>query len=179
VTNGARVRERWRAALRHIGSGPLLGWVYLAAMLFGVAVWGIATGDLGWYLSIPAPWLAAAGLNACIWLAAIMIGRTQQLRSSWFAVVAMLLALAAAMELWPTWGRDMAKVIGYSMIALGFPTDAILLVAFRDPHPWLDRADIVILPLSFFGLAYLQAFILLPRLFKWRARPTAGVPSQL
>ena len=114
--------------------------------------------------------VAAAVLNASTWLAAILFGRTRQLRSGWFMVVALLVAMGAAATIWPEWGRDVDIVMAAAGIALGFPASCILFVVFRHPLPWgLQRASSVIGPLSVLGISYVQAFVLLPLLFRWRA----------
>ena len=147
----------------------------LAAGALAYVIYSVSTRDSLWGSTVPLVLVAAAVLNASTWLAAILFGRTRQLRSGWFMVVALLVATGVAATIWPEWGRDVDIVIGVALFALGFPASCIFFAIFRHPLPWgLQRASSVIGPLSVLGVSYVQAFVLLPLLFRWRtakARP--------
>ena len=107
----------------------------------------------------------------CVYLAGShSVRENAQLRSGWFMVVAILVAMGAAATIWPGWGRDVDTVMAAAVVALGFPASCILFVVFRHPLPWgLQRVSGVIGPLGVLGISYLQAFVLLPLVFRWRA----------
>jgi phosphatidylserine synthase len=164
--------------VRRVAAGSLLFPACLAAASVVFVVYSISTGDSTWDTTVPLVFVAAVVLNACTWLEAILFGRTRQLRSGWFMVVAILVAMGAAATIWPKWGRDVDIVMAAAVIALGFPASWILFVVFRHPLPWgLQRVSGVIGPLSVLGISYLQAFVLLPLVFRRRAakaRPPEG-----
>jgi hypothetical protein len=164
------VAGSWRLRLRRVAAGPLLFPACFAAAALAFVVYSISTGDSMWDSTVPLVFVAAVVLNVCTWLAAILFGRTRQLRSSWFMVVALLVAMGAAASIWPEWGRDVDIVMAAAVVALGFPGVCIPLFLFRHALPWgLQRFSVVIGSLSFLGISYLQAFVMLPRLFRWRA----------
>src|SRR5579863_1572854 len=168
-------RKPWRALFLHAFSGPLPGWLCLGVVLLVMAAFGLAKGDLMWYLLVPSPLLAAVVWNLCTWLAAIVVKRTRQLRSGWFFFVAIVLALGGAAMIWPGWGADLGLIVLLTLLVLGFPATMVMFVIGRLlPHlPW--RLDDVLGSLSLIALAYLQAFVLLPGLFRPReAEPAAG-----
>jgi hypothetical protein len=173
MDKGQHASVGWRYAVRKIAAGPLLGLACVAVVLLGVGAWGVAVGHVGYFMMFPAPVLAGAALNLSSWLAAIVFGQTRQLRASWFSFVAVLGALTIAMSVWPTWGRDLEIPIGIAVFALGLPSDLILLPLMAKPFPWGTSANVVLVPLLFLGVAYLQAFVFLPRLFGWRARASS------
>jgi hypothetical protein len=97
---------RWRALLlelKRIASGPLLGFICLdLAPVVTAAWWKLSFGDVGWSVLLYAIAFAAIGLNASTWLlAAIMVGRTRQLRASWLVLVAVMGALGTAAAVRP------------------------------------------------------------------------------
>ena len=68
---------------------------------------------------------AAAALNASTWMAAILFGRTRQLRGSWFVLIAILGSFIAGGAVWPRWASDFALITLTALIALGFPSSMI------------------------------------------------------
>jgi hypothetical protein len=185
VSVGERVQGpasgTWRLRLRRVAAGPLLFPACLAGAALAFVIYSVFTGDSLWGSTVPLALVAAAALNVSTWLAAILFGRTRQLRSGWFMVVALLVAMGAAVSIWPEWGRDVDIVLAAALIALGFPASCILFVVFRHPLPWgLQRASSVIGPLIVLGISYVQAFVLLPLLFRWRADapPAEGSDAQ-
>jgi hypothetical protein len=148
--------DRTRFRLKQLPYSRLLGFFSLAAVLIVEAAVGAVTGRPGWQLLFHAPYAAAITLNVCIWAAAIVFGRTTQFRLSWFFLLAYLFALAALAYL-PGHG-DLGLVVFWSLIALGYPTSILAL------HPPLPLLRAPLLPL----LPYLQSFVLLPQLFRWR-----------
>jgi hypothetical protein len=174
MSTGERVHKpasgTWLLRWRRIAAGPLLFPACLTAASLAFVVYSISTGDSMWDTTVPLVFVAAVVINACTWLAAILFGRTRQLRSGWYMAVAILVAMGAAATIWPKWGRDVDIVMAAAVVALGFPASCILFVIFRHPLPWgLQRVSGVIGPLSLLGISYLQAFVLLPLLFRWRA----------
>jgi len=174
VSVGERVQGpasgTWRLRLRQVAAGPLLFPACLGVASLAFVIYSVSTGDSLWGSTVPLVLVAAAALNVSTWLAAILFGRTRQLRSGWFMVVALLVATGAAATIWPAWGRDVDIVIAAASIALGFPASCILFVVFRHPLPWgLQRASSVLVPLIVLGISYVQAFVLLPLFFRWRA----------
>jgi hypothetical protein len=164
TNHGDRGSARWRVALKRIASGPLLGYICLALAPFVTAVWWVVSfGDIGWFILDYAIVLAAAALNASAWLAAILFGTTRQLRGSWFVLLGVLGSLIAAAAAWPHWANDFAIVLVTTLIVLGFPSSMIFKIA-AGHGMWLAAALIGML-----ASAYLQAFVLLPLLFRWRA----------
>ena len=172
TTHHASFLASWRVALSRIVSGPLLGWICLGTVLFAMAAYGLAVGEGMWYVLVPGPLAAAAGLNACTWLAAIAIGRTRQLRSSWISCVALLWALATATEIWRSWGQDLDLIVFLSQMALGFPTSLIMWFLGGLMPRLPGWSEDLIGSLVIVGLGYLQAFVLLPLLFESRAKNT-------
>jgi hypothetical protein len=164
--------------VNRVAAGPLLGWVCLAlAPAIAVAYWWVAVGHVDGGALFAVPVMAAGALNASTWLAAILFGRTRQLRASWLALAAVLVALAAASAVWP----DFLLVAGTALLVLGFPSSMIILLAASQgplPHlPWgLERAIPAAETVGIMVFAYLQPFVLLPRLFRWRAERAS--PSQ-
>jgi len=160
----------WRLRLQRVAAGPLLFPACLGVAALAFVIYSVSTGNSLWGSTVPLVLVAAAALNVSTWLAAILFGTTRQLRSGWFMVVALLVATGAAATVWPAWGRDVDIVMAVASIALGFPASCILFVVFRHPLPWgLERASLVIGPLVILGTSYVQAFVLLPLLFGWRA----------
>jgi hypothetical protein len=102
-------------------------------------------------------------LNASAWLAAILFGQTRQLRASWFVLVAVLGSLVAAGAVWPKLGNDLFLVVATSFYILGFPTSMIFKIAMSE-----DMIPIVVIYVGVLASAYLQPFVLLPLLFRWR-----------
>jgi 4-amino-4-deoxy-L-arabinose transferase-like glycosyltransferase len=175
TTEEGHAGKRWRGVLRRIGSGGLLGWVLLGGVFLVMGLYGLAAGDATWYMLVPGPDVAAVALNACTWVAALAFGRTRQLRSSWLALAAIIAALQAAAILWPkTWGQDLGTIAFWAVIGLGFPTNLVmvLLLALVEKIPGYPGNVVDLVALV--GSAYLQAFVLLPRLFRWRARAVAA-----
>jgi hypothetical protein len=163
---------RWRVALKSIAAGRLLGFMCLALAPVFTAAWL----GFGWFIPLYAVVVAAAALNASTWLAAIFFGRTRHLRARWFSLLASLLVLWAAFEVWPDLTTDFAIVIGTTLIVLGFPSSMLFLITARQgplPHlPWsLERAIPAAIMLGILVSAYLQPFVLLPLLFRWRLKP--------
>src|ERR1700724_1720216 len=115
-------------APRRLASGPMLGVVSVGAVFVFFAAYGLARGDLTWYLLFPAPVVGAGSMNAASWLAAIVSGRTRQLRPTWLLLVALLLLLGLA----PTFssGRDLEIPAAVALIALGFPTSILAALVF-------------------------------------------------
>ena len=160
----------WNLRLRRVAAGPLLVPVCFGVAALAYVAHSVATGDSAWDATVPLVFVAAVVLNGCVWLAAILFGRTRQLRSSWFVMVAILVAMGAAATIWPGWGRDVDIVMAATVIALGFPASCLVLILFRHSLPWgLQHLSAVIGALSVLGISYLQAFVLLPLLFRWRA----------
>jgi len=170
--------------VKRIAAGPLLGWVCLAlAPAVGAAWWWVAVGhvDRGALLAVPV--IAAGALNASTWLAAILFGRTRHLRASWLVLVAVLVALVGASTVWPDLERGFSLVVMLTLLVLGFPSSMIISLAASLgplPHlPWgLERAIPAAVTVGLLVVAYLQPFVLLPRLFRWRAEPRAGKPNE-
>jgi hypothetical protein len=147
-----------------------LGFLVLAmvALLFVVA--GLADKKVGWWLVEPAPIVAAALLNACTWLAVVLRGTTARFRPSWLLLAGIFAAgfLVARFQ----WGRDLVNrdldfVVVLGMRALGFPATMIVPAVLRESQPtaadlWSDLAA----GSAWIGLGYLQAFVLLPLLFR-------------
>lgn len=168
--------RQWRLALWRIATGPLAGWICLAGTFLVVGVYGLLRDDAGWYLTYPGPWVAAVVLNACTWLAAMLCGQTRQLRASWLGYIGLLAVFFAAGTIWPSWGRDLDMVMVFSLIDLGFPITILRRLATLGKlhQSWgLKRALDVMAPWDLLVLPYLQAFVLLPLLFRWRARAVA------
>jgi hypothetical protein len=164
--------------LRGIVFGPLLGWICLIAPLLVMSGYGLVTDQLlvGPLLGVG---ISAIVLNLCTWLTAIIFGRTRQLRSSWLCLAAVLVALAAAASAWPDWGHELEVIIWMGLLGLGVPTSLIMFII---DVPRMPRGLEVLLALALVGLAYLQAFVLLPLLFRWRnfnrpARPRSAAHS--
>lgn len=159
-----RSSARWRAALKHVASGPLLGFFCLGlAPVVTVALWKLSFGPVGWFILLYAIVLAAAALNASTWMAAMLFGRTRQLRSSWLVLIAILGSLIVAGAVWPSGANDFALITLTALIVLGFPSNMIFKIA-AGHGLWLAAAVVGML-----ASAYLQAFVLLPLLFRWRA----------
>lgn len=176
TTDGRPSLSGWRDALKRVASGPLLGFLCLAlAPLVTAVYWELAFGRVGWFILLYAIGLAAAALNASTWLVAILFGRTCQLRASWLALLAVLGALWAAAAVWPDSAHDSALVIATTLIVLGFPSSMIFKIVASQgplPHlPWgIDRALPAAAMVGVLAAAYLQPFVLLPWLFRWRAK---------
>jgi hypothetical protein len=163
--------------VNRVAAGHLLGWVCLAlAPAIAVAYWWVAVGHVDRGALFAVPVMAAGALNASTWLAAILFGRTRQLRASWLALAAVLVALVAASAVRPDLAHDFSLVAGTALLVLGFPSSMIVLLAASQgplPHlPWgLERAIPAAETVGLVVFAYLQPFVLLPRLFRWRAEP--------
>lgn len=168
---GEALKRRWDS-LRRLASRPLLGWMCLAVVfvVFGVA--GLVEGNPGGYL-VFGSLVAAAAMNACTWLSAVLTGRTRQLRSSWLSLIAFPLASALAAIASPRRWGDGWIVTGSVLLILGFPTSwcwnvvsagmAAVMDMGSNYFRVADDASYLVL----LALDYLQAFILLPRLFRW------------
>jgi hypothetical protein len=163
-----------------VASGRLLGFVCLGMAPLIMAVWWkLAFGRVGWFILLYAIVLAAAALNASTWLAAILFGRTRQLRSSWLALMTVLAALVAAGAVWPDLAHDFSVIAMVTLLVLGFPSSMIIYVVASQgplPHlPWgLERAIPAAVTVGLLAFAYLQPFVLLPRIFRWRAERERG-----
>jgi hypothetical protein len=166
--------SRWRAALKRIASGPLLGFICLAMAPVVTAVcWGIVFRHVGWNVLLYAVGFAAIALNASAWLAAILFGRTRQLRASWCMLVAALGALLGGAAVWPDSANDFLLVIWTTLFILGFPSSIIFKIA-ASQGLFLGAAMVGLL-----ASAYLQPFVLLPWLFRWRLKPEADQAQAL
>jgi hypothetical protein len=180
TTDGRQKALNWSSALKRFASGPLLGFVCLALALAGTAVWwGLTIGHAGWFILDYSIIVAAAALNAGSWLAAALFGRTRQLRASWFVLLTAAGSLIALSAVSPQWSTDSAIVFWTTMLVLGFPSSMIFMFAASHgalPHwPWgLDRAIPAPAMLGLLASTYLQPFVLLPWLFRWRAKPNTN-----
>jgi hypothetical protein len=159
---------RWRAVLKRIASGPQLGFICLAiAPVANALWWAIEYGHLDWNILDYAVVVAAAALNASTWLAAILFGKTRQLRASWFALLIWLVALCAAAAVWrPDSANDSLIIVMATLIVLGFPSSMLFKIA---------AGKGLLLGVALLGMlasAYLQPFVLLPLLFRWRLGET-------
>jgi hypothetical protein len=161
--------DQWAFWLWRIATSPPLGWIALAAVTLALTIYGWLTYNQPALAVIGLP-IEAAVLNLCTLAAAGTAGRTRQLRSCWLSFAGIILTLSYTPELWgrPI-GSDLADLVFFSLLAIGFPASlGSFLLAKVMPHlPW--RIDNVIFPLAMVGLAYLQSFVLLPLLFRWRA----------
>jgi hypothetical protein len=112
-------------------------------------------------------------MNVCTWLAAVLLGRTHQLRSSWFLLLASLKAGTVA-ERYP-WGHDLGFVGALGLPILGLPSSLIAFLVLR-PLTSLTRSIIRELTADalIVMIPYIQAFILLPRIFRDASLPQAG-----
>jgi hypothetical protein len=162
MTGGRWVSEPWRASLRRVAAGPTLGFLCLALAPFVTAAWWkLAFGDVGWFILDYAVVVAAAAFNASTWMAAILFGRTRQLRASWFFLLAVLGSLIAAAAVWPHWVHDFGIIFWTTLAALGFPSSLIFkLAASHRPLPhllWgLERGIPAAAMIGVFASAYLQ-----------------------
>jgi hypothetical protein len=176
VTSRRGILRLWLRALWSIASGPLAGWICLAGTFLVVGVSGLLRGDVGRYLQYPGLWVAAVALNACTWLAAMLSGQTHQLRASWLAYTALLLVFVVARLIWPSWEGELDMVIIGSLIDLGLPMTIVrrLAILGQIHPPWaVKRVLDALAPWDILLLPYFQAFVLLPLLFRWRARAVA------
>jgi hypothetical protein len=109
-------------------------------------------------------------MNALTWLTAVLLSQTSQLRASWFLLVAVLVAGTFVEEF--SWGRDLGFVGIFGLIVLGFPGSLILfLLPWRVlPTAWGVAVEIGVTSLIV-GILYMQAFVLLPRLFRETGPP--------
>ena len=157
-------------------SGPQLGWLAVSAALLTLTAYEFTIGISGSQVIVFGPIVMAVVMNACTVVAALGFGRTRQLRSSWFLVATVLMALGAATIAWPEWGRDLGFILILALMLLGFPTSLAMFFLnglVRDlSWYWND----IVGSTSLLGLAYLQAFVLLPLVFRWRAQsqPSSG-----
>jgi hypothetical protein len=138
------------------------------------AWWQLTFGHVGWFILDYAIVIAAAALNAGAWLAAILFGRTRQLRASWFVLLAMLGSLIVAAAVWPRWANDFAIIVLTTLFAWGFPSSMIFKMAANHvPHlpSGLASAIRVAAIIGLLASTYLQPFVLLPWLFRWRVKP--------
>src|ERR1700724_2598706 len=90
VSVGERVQGpasgTWRLRLRRLAAGPLLFPACLAAAALAFVIYSVSTRDSLWGSAGSLVLVGAAVLHASTWLAAILFGRTRQLRSGWFMV---------------------------------------------------------------------------------------------
>jgi hypothetical protein len=152
----------------------MLGFLCLAlAPVVTAAWWQLTFGHVGWFILDYAIVVAAAALNGSAWLAAILFGRTRQLRASWFVLLAMLGLLIVAAAVWPRWANDFALIFLTTLFTWGFPSSMIFKIAASQvPHlPWgLERAIRVAAMIGLLASVYLQPFVVLPWLFRWRVK---------
>lgn len=160
-------RGGWRVGMSWIGSAPLLGWMCVGTALLIFVVYGLVSGDvlLGVVVGLG---LGAIALNCCTWAAAILVGRTHHLRPSWLTLVAVLGGLHAGCEVWRAPCGDLGKLVIWALIAMGLPASLLLFVLPEAP-PLPRHVNDAWHTLLLMGLAYIQAFVLLPLLFRWRA----------
>jgi hypothetical protein len=155
---------------RQIAAGPLLGWLWLAgaALVVAVIMWSVSAPTN--FVLVIGPPVTAAMMCICTWFAAAACGRTRQLRASWIALAAALALQMTAMLVWRSWGTDLSMTMWIGLIALGFPTSVVLFGIDTVVHGVMPgRLADYLYPIGLLGLAYIQAFILLPRVFRWRA----------
>jgi hypothetical protein len=160
---------RWASWLSRIATSPLLGWISLATVALALSIFGVLRYH-SLYFAVAGLHMEAAVLNLCTLVAASIAGRTRHLKSCWLSFAGVLLALLYTCDLWgKPFGGDLSTVVFVGLLALGFPTSLVsfLLAKVMPKLQW--RLDDVIFPLAIVGLAYVQSFILLPLLFRWRA----------
>ena len=160
--------DRWASWLSRIATSPLLGWISLATVAVALTIYGLLRYNEPAFAVAGLP-MEAVVLNLCALVAAGIAGRTRQLRSCWLSFAGLLLALGYTCDLWgKPWGSDLSTLVFFGLLALGFPTSLLMfpLASAMPKLPW--RLDDVIGPLAIVGLDYLQAFVLLPLLFRWR-----------
>lgn len=165
--------ELWAAWLWRIATSPLLGWIPVIAVMLMTMVYGLF--KIGFLTFVFVGLAIAAGvLNLCTLVAASLAGR----RPCWLSIVGGFVMVLIIRVVWPeALGHGLGGIYWVGFLALGFPTN---LVSFLLPWVTLNLPEqlaVAVFALALAGLSYLQAFVLLPLLFRWRGRYSPAVDT--
>jgi hypothetical protein len=158
----------------------VFGWIFLALALLIVATFLLVYWVHVSFALVIGPPAGAAMMWLCTWVAAVACGQTRQLRSSWIAVVSAISVEFAAILIWPSWGTDLGMTTFLALMALGAPTSLVVFALDKLVGRWIPSGSAdIFFAIMFVSLAYLQAFVLLPRLFRKRAGAAQEPPGEV